>query len=226
MFSLLSGLYTTYIKPRPLTILIVGLDASGKTVLMEAIKQSYKTTSVIIPVEKIKPTIGVNCATMTLNSTHLTLYDAAGSILSRPLWSHYYSDCDGIIYVVDRSDVARLEEIVLVYESVVKGVYERLRRTNRVKSNDGANRNSGSSSSRISTAGAARIPIAIFLNKSDSTQPSQMSTVDIQDTFPQDSRFACQIFEGSGKDALQGDADGVASVKLLLEWVVGECKKT
>lgn len=39
----------------------------------------------------------------------LTIWDIGGQDKIRKLWRHYYSGCNGIIYVVDSSDTGRLE---------------------------------------------------------------------------------------------------------------------
>lgn len=38
------------------------------------------------------------------------MWDVGGQDKIRPLWRHYYSGTQGLIFVVDSSDTARLEE--------------------------------------------------------------------------------------------------------------------
>ena len=39
-----------------------------------------------------------------------TVWDVGGQTKIRPLWQHYYENCDAIIYVVDSSDGLRMQE--------------------------------------------------------------------------------------------------------------------
>ena len=154
MFALFSGLYESYLVPEPLTILMVGLDNSGKTVLLESLKQSFNSTSVLMRADQIKPTIGVNCAKITIRGTAVSIYDAAGSLRSRPLWNHYYGDCDGNIFVLDSAGIERQEEMALVYGAVVAAVNNAQKRGKK-KGGKGYAARKGS------------IPIGVFSNKED-----------------------------------------------------------
>ena len=51
-------------------------------------------------------------AVQTVEYKHIsfTVWDIGGQTKIRPLWQHYYENCDAIIYVVDSSDSLRLKE--------------------------------------------------------------------------------------------------------------------
>jgi len=79
MFSLLSGLYDYLLPPPPtLTLLLIGLDSSGKTTLLERIKTLYppgkgkgeggkEIKHRQVPVGRITSTIGLNLCTINVS---------------------------------------------------------------------------------------------------------------------------------------------------------------
>ena len=81
-------------------ILMLGLDNSGKTVIL----YQYKMEETV----KTMPTIGFNVETIYYNDLNLTIWDVGGNI--RYLWKHYYNGTAGIIFVVDSNDKDRIEE--------------------------------------------------------------------------------------------------------------------
>jgi len=87
-------------------ILMVGLDAAGKTTVLYKLKLGQVVTTI--------PTIGFNVETVEYRNLNFTVWDIGGQDRIRPLWRHYYRGVRGIIYVVDsndrdRCDVAREE---------------------------------------------------------------------------------------------------------------------
>jgi ADP-ribosylation factor protein 1 len=83
-------------------LLIMGLDASGKTTILYKLKLNEIVTTI--------PTIGFNVETMTHNNTTLTIWDVGGRDKIRPLMRHYFQNTQGLIFVVDSHDRDRLEE--------------------------------------------------------------------------------------------------------------------
>ena len=55
------------------------------------------------------PTIGFNVEQIQYRNVSMTIWDIGGQDKIRKLWNHYYDGCDGIIYVVDSSDVDRMD---------------------------------------------------------------------------------------------------------------------
>jgi ADP-ribosylation factor related protein 1 len=117
MFSLLSGLIEyLFTKPR-LNILLIGLDYAGKTTLLENLKTSYGKVPGIPP-DKIPATIGMNLARLSYHGTQVIIWDLGGQLKMRSLWEKYYDEAHAIIFLVDATDVNRLEEARLAYEAV------------------------------------------------------------------------------------------------------------
>lgn len=84
-------------------ILLLGLDAAGKTTILYKLKLN-ETVSTI-------PTIGFNVETLTpVKNLTLTVWDVGGQEKIRPLWRHYYQGTNGLIFVIDSSDIMRMQE--------------------------------------------------------------------------------------------------------------------
>merc|ERR1719334_1678812 len=87
---------------RPWRALMVGLDAAGKTTILYKLKLGEVVQTI--------PTIGFNVETMQYKKVNFTLWDVGGQTKIRPLWRHYYRGTDALIWVVDASDLERIEE--------------------------------------------------------------------------------------------------------------------
>jgi len=81
-------------------IIMVGLDAAGKTTILYKLKLGEVVTTI--------PTIGFNVETVEYQNVDFTVWDVGGQDKIRPLWRHYYANCNGIIFVVDSADKERL----------------------------------------------------------------------------------------------------------------------
>merc|ERR1712061_516563 len=82
-------------------ILMVGLDAAGKTTILYKLKLGEVVTTI--------PTIGFNVETIEYKNMSFTVWDIGGQDKIRPLYRHYYQGTAGIIYVVDSSDRDRIQ---------------------------------------------------------------------------------------------------------------------
>ncbi|OMO74011.1 Small GTPase superfamily, Rab type [Corchorus capsularis] len=85
-----------------LRILMVGLDASGKTTILYKLKLG--------DLLKTKPTIGFNVETIEYRNICFDVWDIGGQSKIRAMWRHYFLDTQGIIFVVDSSDRERISE--------------------------------------------------------------------------------------------------------------------
>ena len=56
------------------------------------------------------PTVGFNVETVMFKKTKFSVWDVGGQDKIRPLWRHYYTGTQGLIFVVDSSDRARIHE--------------------------------------------------------------------------------------------------------------------
>ena len=83
-------------------ILMVGLDASGKTTTLYKLKLGESLTPI--------PTIGFNVEEVTYKNITFTMWDVGGQKRIRDMWRYYYQDVKAVIFVVDSADHERLEE--------------------------------------------------------------------------------------------------------------------
>ncbi|CAF0787390.1 unnamed protein product [Rotaria sp. Silwood1] len=96
--ALLSFSYGT-----PSRILMLGLDAAGKTTILYKVKLNETVQTI--------PTIGFNVETVTpAPGITFTVWDIGGQHKIRPLYRHYFDKTDGLIFVVDSSDQERFQE--------------------------------------------------------------------------------------------------------------------
>jgi len=96
--KLLSGLF----GKKEMRILMVGLDAAGKTTILYKLKLGEIVTTI--------PTIGFNVETVEYKNVSFTVWDVGGQNKIRPLWRHYFQNTQGIIFVVDSNDRERIGE--------------------------------------------------------------------------------------------------------------------
>lgn len=83
-------------------ILMVGLDAAGKTTILYKLKLGEVVTTI--------PTIGFNVETVEYKNISFTVWDVGGQDKIRPLWRHYYQNTQGLIFVVDSNDKDRVDD--------------------------------------------------------------------------------------------------------------------
>jgi Arf/Sar family protein len=82
------------------TILMVGLDAAGKTTILMKLKLNETKETV--------PTIGFNVETVEYKNVKFHVWDVGGQEKLRQLWRHYYEGANAIIFVIDSNDRDRV----------------------------------------------------------------------------------------------------------------------
>ncbi|XP_030543998.1 ADP-ribosylation factor 1-like [Rhodamnia argentea] len=97
-----SKLAKRFLKKSALRILMVGLDASGKTTILHKLKLGEIVTTM--------PTIGFNVETVEYMDVNFNVWDIGGQDKIRPLWRHYIQNTQGLIFVVDSTDRERIGE--------------------------------------------------------------------------------------------------------------------
>merc|ERR550514_1501139 len=96
-FASLRNLFTR----REARVLIMGLDAAGKTTILYKWKLGEVVTTI--------PTIGFNVETVKYKNITITTWDVGGRSPLRPLWRHFMEGTNAIIFVVDSNDRDRIE---------------------------------------------------------------------------------------------------------------------
>lgn len=100
--TLFDQLLTSIGATKEYRILMIGLDAAGKTTVLYKLKLGEIVNSI--------PTIGFNVETVQYRNITFTVWDVGGQNKIRPLWRHYYEGAQGMIFVVDSNDSDRFAE--------------------------------------------------------------------------------------------------------------------
>lgn len=102
LFTRLSELFHEF-SNKDTRILMVGLDAAGKTTILYKLKLKEHIHTV--------PTVGFNVETVSPSkNVTFTVWDVGGQDHLRPLWRHYFHGTEGLVFVVDSSDQERFPE--------------------------------------------------------------------------------------------------------------------
>merc|ERR1711959_248470 len=102
MGSIFSSIWKRMLGNTEMRILMVGLDAAGKTTILYKLKLG----EVVTPI----PTIGFNVEEVTYKNISFTVWDVGGQDKIRTLWRHYYQNTQGLIFVIDSNDADRFED--------------------------------------------------------------------------------------------------------------------
>uniref|UniRef100_A0A5K3ENM9 ADP-ribosylation factor n=1 Tax=Mesocestoides corti TaxID=53468 RepID=A0A5K3ENM9_MESCO len=98
----ISSLFNQFFGKKNVRILMVGLDAAGKTTILYKLKLGEVVTTI--------PTIGFNVESVEYHNLNFTVWDVGGQDKIRPLWRHYFQNTQGLIFVVDSNDRDRIGE--------------------------------------------------------------------------------------------------------------------
>ncbi|VDM80751.1 unnamed protein product [Strongylus vulgaris] len=115
MGNIFGNLFKGLFGKKEMRILMVGLDAAGKTTILYKLKLGEIVTTI--------PTIGFNVETVEYKNISFTVWDVGGQDKIRPLWRHYFQNTQasfillseeeaglGLIFVVDSNDRERVGE--------------------------------------------------------------------------------------------------------------------
>merc|ERR1712205_271276 len=95
-------LFQRLFSKKEMRILMVGLDAAGKTTILYKLKLGEVVTTI--------PTIGFNVETVEYKNINFTVWDIGGQDKIRKLWRYYYHGSNGAIFIIDSSDRDRIED--------------------------------------------------------------------------------------------------------------------
>ena len=99
---ILGAFFRRFSSNIPVRLLMLGLDAAGKTTILYKMKLNETVNTI--------PTIGFNVETLQYKNLEFNCWDIGGQTKLRSLWQHYFENTQGLIYVVDSNDAERLEE--------------------------------------------------------------------------------------------------------------------
>ncbi|KAI9812911.1 MAG: ADP-ribosylation factor, Arf Arf6 [Pycnora praestabilis] len=103
---------------KEMRLLMLGLDAAGKTRVENGQWKADLAGVHIAILYKLKlnqdvttiPTVGFNVETVTYKNVKFNVWDVGGQDKIRPLWRHYFSGTQGLIFVIDSNDRDRIDE--------------------------------------------------------------------------------------------------------------------
>ncbi|KAM4711397.1 ADP-ribosylation factor-like protein 13B isoform 2-T2 [Anableps anableps] len=87
---------------RKVTLVMVGLDNAGKTAAVRGIQGENP--------QDVAPTVGFSKVDLKQGKFEVTIFDLGGGKRIRDIWKNYYSESHGVVFVVDSSDVQRIQE--------------------------------------------------------------------------------------------------------------------
>ncbi|CAJ1397406.1 unnamed protein product [Effrenium voratum] len=113
MGMLFSKVWQRMLGSKDMRILMLGLDAAGKTTILYRLKLAEVVTTI--------PTVAQLCSgtfcslifyqlEVEYKNIRFTVWDVGGQDKIRKLWRHYFRGTDGLIYVVDSSDRERIQD--------------------------------------------------------------------------------------------------------------------
>lgn len=126
MGGLLSVFAPLFFGTKERRILLLGLDAAGKTTILYKLRLGETVHTI--------PTIGFHVEQVEYKNINFTsksvtdqprlifviVWDVGGQERIRPLWRHYFNGVDGLIFVVDSNDTERLTEAKDELQKLIK----------------------------------------------------------------------------------------------------------
>ncbi|XP_027389609.1 ADP-ribosylation factor-like protein 13A [Bos indicus x Bos taurus] len=117
MFRLLTScwchLKTTEKTQRHVAIIIIGLHNSGKTDLVEAFRRQLPSRSRMDSCSSSEPT------TLLVDNYEVSIYDLKGDMQGRKIWPNYYAQAHGLVFVLDSSDLERMQEVKVILPNML-----------------------------------------------------------------------------------------------------------
>ncbi|VVC89658.1 ADP-ribosylation factor-like protein 6 [Leptidea sinapis] len=86
----------------PASVLVLGLDNSGKSTLLNALRPPDQRAQYTVP------TVAQQQDHFQSGGVSFSAWDVAGAARMRPLWERHYRRADAVIFVVDAADHLRL----------------------------------------------------------------------------------------------------------------------
>lgn len=87
---------------KKVNVLVVGLDNSGKTTIIDRLKPQAQR------VLDVAPTVGFTVDEFSKGNLVFTVFDMSGAGRYRTLWEQYYREAQAVIFVIDCADKLRL----------------------------------------------------------------------------------------------------------------------
>ncbi|MEW5298795.1 MAG: hypothetical protein WDW38_000463 [Sanguina aurantia] len=112
MGQVFTALFDRLFGNREMRVVMLGLDAAGKTTILYKLHIGEVLTTV--------PTIGFNVEKVQYKNVVFTVWDVGGQEKLRPLWRHYFNNTDGLIFVVDSLDRERVVKAAAEFQAIIQ----------------------------------------------------------------------------------------------------------
>lgn len=110
VFEKVFGKFVSGLFAKPVNILFLGIDNSGKTTLVSKLKNN--ANHIFLPTKHtVKEKVEIGNLTATI-------YDIGGHAAVRIAWKDYFYKVDGIVFIVDVADDERYSEVIEAYQTV------------------------------------------------------------------------------------------------------------
>ena len=93
-------------QAQEIKILFIGLDGAGKSCIIANLKNLFNGE-----IKEIYPTPFINCTHVPYNNKVLNCVEVSGLKRYRKVWKNFYNEVDGIIFVIDGTDVGRMKVV-------------------------------------------------------------------------------------------------------------------
>lgn len=102
---------------RSVQLVVVGMGGAGKSSILNLIQGKFES--------KVRPTVGFRPVSMMLSEeTKVRFYDLGGGKKIRDIWTQYYHDVHGVVYVIDGSTSAEeLDGTVKLFADTINHSY-------------------------------------------------------------------------------------------------------
>lgn len=81
---------------------------------------NWRLSSLTESPEDVAPTVGFSKINLKQGRFEVTIFDLGGGKRIRNIWRNYYAESYGVIFVVDSSDIERMEETKQAMIEVLK----------------------------------------------------------------------------------------------------------
>ena len=98
-------------------VLFIGLDGAGKTSIITKLKELKDGE-----LKEIYPTPFIECSHITYNNKVINCVEVSGLKRYRKVWKNFYNEVDGIIFVIDGTDVGRMKVVKELIQDLDKNL--------------------------------------------------------------------------------------------------------
>ena len=104
-------------KTPEIKVLFIGLDGAGKTSIITKLKELKDGE-----LKEIYPTPFIECSHITYNNKIINCVEVSGLKRYRKVWKNFYNEVDGIIFVIDGTDVGRMKVVKELIQDLDKNL--------------------------------------------------------------------------------------------------------